>query len=309
MSLKNLNGIVPALNSIFDNRGQIDFEGMKSQVDFALENRVDGLAVNIHAGEFYKLADSERKALSETVIDTTNGKVPVLVGISHTGTEPSLMLGKHAKDAGADGIVVMAPYYYKLESIPYLMEHYERIASSVDLPLMVQDAEDITGVPMEPSLFAALAARNPNIFMIKVEGAKAIQKISETRTLAGKKLVIFGGMAGKSILEELDAGAQGNIPDACFLDLLVPLYRAYAQGQLDDARRILRKYKPWVDFLSEHAVSETSIEKETLRLRGIIKSSYVRGPRLELTKEENSRLVSILRRMKAVDARDPGKGA
>jgi 4-hydroxy-tetrahydrodipicolinate synthase len=300
MNLQNLKGIVPALNSIFDANGDIDSEGMKSIVNFAIENGVQGLAVNIHAGEFYKLTDDERKRLAKIVIDTAHGKTPVLIGISHSGTEPSIGLGRHAKDIGADGVVAMAPYYYGAESVPYLAEHYNRIASSVDLPLMVQDAEDITGVPMEPELFVKLFRRNPNIFMVKVEGERAGRKIIETRKLAGRKLVIFGGMAGKSIIEELDKGAQGNIPDACFADLLVPLYNAYASGQRRDAEAFFQKYKPWVDFLMQHSVSETSIEKETLQLRGVITSSYVRGPKLDLTSQQRRELVRILRGMSAL---------
>lgn len=294
-NLRKLGGIVPALSTAMKSDGSIDEEGIRELVRFNLEKGVHAFAVTIIAGEFYKLTDAERKRVYETVIDETNGKIPVLAGTSHSGTEPTIELSRYAKDAGADGIIVMPPFFGRVESSLYLYEHYSRIARAVDLPLMIQDAEDYTGVVFSSVAISKLAKEYSNIFMVKVEGARTLEKIGEIRELNGNKLVILGGMAAKLLIEELELGSQGNIPDGCLPELLVDVYRRYRRGDVSGARRIFKKYQRWLDYLSLHPLLEIALEKETLRLRGVIKSSYVRGPTLALEKRHTQSLTAILR--------------
>lgn len=292
--LRNLKGIIPALSTIVKKDGSIDEEGMRSQVRFNIEKRVHGLAPAIIGGEFYKLADDERKRVYEIVIDEANGKVPVLAGASHTGTEPAIELCKFAKDAGADGVIVMPPYFGKAESSLYLYEHYSRIATSVDLPLMIQDAEDYTGVVISPVLCSRLIKEHSNVFMMKVEGARSLEKIREIKEMVSNKVVLFGGMWAKILLEELKVGGAGNIPGACLPELLVDVFNRYEGGDRAGATRIFEKYRKWIDYLDLHPLLSANLVKETLRLRGIVRSSSVRGPKQELTNEHTRALRQIL---------------
>jgi 4-hydroxy-tetrahydrodipicolinate synthase len=293
-NLRNLRGIVPALATVMNKDGSIDEEGIRSVVRFNIEKGVHAFAVTIIAGEFYKLSDGERKRIYGIVIDETNGKVPVLAGTSHSGTEVTIELSRYAKDAGADGLVVMPPYFGKLEASLYVYEHFSRIAAAVDLPIMMQDAEDYSGVGFSTPLCAKLSKEFSNIFMAKVEGARALQKLVELRELTGDRMVLLGGQGAKVFLDELRLGAQGNIPSSSMPELLLEVFDRHRKGDGSGAARAFRKYRKWVDYLSLYPLHEMNLEKETLRLRGIIRSSHVRGPRQETTGEQTRDLKRIL---------------
>ncbi len=293
-NLRSLRGIVPALATVMNRDGSIDEEGIRAVVRFNIEKGVHAFAVTIIAGEFYKLSDEERKRIYRVVIDEANGKVPVLAGTSHSGTEVTIELSKYAKDAGADGLVIMPPYFGKLEASLYVYEHYSRVAQAVDLPIMIQDAEDYSGVAWSTPLCARLSREFSNIFMAKVEGARALQKLVELKELTGEKMILLGGQGAKVFLDELRLGAQGNIPSSAMPELLIEVFELHQKGNDAGAARVFQRYRKWIDYLSLYPLHEMNLEKETLRLRGVIKSSHVRGPRQETTKEQTQNLKRIL---------------
>jgi len=292
--MRNLKGIVPSLHTITTSNGELSEKDIRSEVKFNIECGVHGLAVGLGAGEFYKFSDEERKKLFEIVVDEANGKVPVLVGAWHTGTEPALMLARHAKDIGADGLVLIPPFFKKIESTLYLYEHFSRIASKVDLPIMIQDNEEAFGVHICVSLYKKLAEENSNVYLVKIEGAGTLEKMRQIRELMQDEIVMFGGSAARFFYEEMAAGARGNIPDACLPDLLVEIFNKYEKGDLEGSKKVYSRFKRWVDFLALHPLQAAEIEKETLRLRGIIESSHTRGPKISLSEKDKHELKKIL---------------
>ncbi len=295
--MDRVRGIIPALSTPTDERGEIDEGSLRSLVNRNIEWGVHAVAVSIVAGEFYKFSDAERRKCFDIVVDATSGKVPVWAGISHMGTEPSIQLGQYAKDAGADGVIAMLPLGVRVPAMAQ-SEHFSRILEKVDLPLMIQDAEDFSGTSMRTSLLAKLSREHSNLVSIKVEGGDILQKIEDAVGLVeSKNFTVIGGMAARLLFEELDRGAQGNIPDACLTDLLVKAYNDYTAGRVEAARKNFAKYKPWVDFLTLHSGASAEIEKETLRLRGIIRSSHTRSPHIPLDQESKQELASIIKRI------------
>lgn len=293
-NLKNLKGIVPSLHTITTPQGDLSEEDIRTQVKFNIECRVHGLAVGLGAGEFYKFSDEERKRLFKIVVDEANSRVPVLVGAWHTGTEPALMLGQYAKDIGADGLVLIPPFFKKVESTLYLYKHFSIIATKVDLPIMIQDNEEAFGIHLCASLCKKLAEEYPNIYLIKIEGPGTLEKIKQIKELLQDKMIIFGGTAAKLFYEEMAAGARGNIPDACLPDLLVDVFNKYEKGDIEGSKKVYSKFKRWVDFLSLHPLQSAEIEKETLTLRKVIKSSHTRGPMVPLNEKDKEELRTIL---------------
>ena len=155
------------------------------------------------------------------------GRVPVLVGAWHTGTEPALNLAKYAEDIGADGVVLIPPFFKKVESKIYLYEHFSRIAGRVNLPIMIQDNEEAFGIHICTSLYERLAEEHSNIYLVKIEGVGAIEKMRQIRELMQDRMIIFGGSAARFFYEEMAVGARGNIPDACLPDLLAEVFNRY----------------------------------------------------------------------------------
>jgi dihydrodipicolinate synthase/N-acetylneuraminate lyase len=292
-------GIIPALSTATNDRGEIDEASMRHLVRFNIEKGAHGLAVLIGAGEFYKFSDMERMRVAEIVVDEARAydKIPVLVGISHSGTEPTLMHGRNAKDIGADGVIVMPSYFMREESTTSLYDHYSTIAQKLDLPIMIQDGEAWIGVHMCPTFFQRLIEEYSNIVSIKIEGVGSLEKIKTVKKLIGDDIPIFGGWAAYNMLQELDIGACGNVPDSCMTDLLVNIYDDYMQGNKKRAAKIFAKYGLWIEFLLKYVRSSAEVEKETLRLRGVIKSSYTRFPKVTLNRKSKLELKGILKDM------------
>jgi 4-hydroxy-tetrahydrodipicolinate synthase len=296
-------GIVPALSTATDDQGEVDEGSMRSLVRFNIEKGAHGLAALIGAGEFYKFSDLERMQLAEIVVDEAHlhSKMPVLVGISHSGTEPAVMHGKHAKDIGADGVILMATYFKHEESTLSIYDHFSAVAQKVDLPVMIQDAEAWTGVQMSLTLMQRLIEEYSNIVSVKIEGPGTLEKIKTIKKLVSDKICIFGGMAAAQMIQELELGACGNIPDSCLTDLLVSVYNDYITGNKKDSEKTFARYRLWLDFLLSHRKSSAEIEKESLRLRGIIKTSYTRLPKIPLDEGAKLELKQILQNMGLVN--------
>ncbi|HEY64088.1 MAG TPA: dihydrodipicolinate synthase family protein [Caldilineae bacterium] len=290
------HGIFPALSTPCDDTGALDEESLRNEVRWNIEKGAHGLIVSIMAGEFHKFSDEERKRCYEIVVEEAKGKVPVLAGTSHSGTEVVIQLSQYAKEIGVDGIVVLPPYFNLQDgkAALSLYDHYATIARRIDIPIMIQDCEG-TGPFMCTTLFKRLADDFKNIVAVKLEGPTSFQKALEMREMA-PDVVLFGGMAAANMLEELKIGVAGNVPDACLTDVLVGVYENFKAGNLEEAEKLFKRYKVWLNFLQLHRLSNYEVEKETLRQRRVIKSSYTRLPRGPLlTDEDQEELNRILR--------------
>jgi len=294
---ESLKGIMPALCTITRSDGELDEEEERALTRFCIERGVHGLAVSLIGGEFYKFTEEERKRLYKIVIDEVNGKVPVFVGTSHSGTDVTIGLSKCAENLGADGIIVLTPYFNKVEASLSLRQHFEAIMDSVSIPVMVQDSEDETGVYMTPAFYSELAEKFDNFWAVKVEGYRSLDKIIEIKRTLKDRIIIFGGMGGKTLLKEMELGAKGTIPGASVCDFLVKVYEAYQKGNVDKAKEVFSKLKPFFDFTSIYGIAWIEIEKEALALRGAIKSSYGRKPKIALSEEGKKELKLVLKRV------------
>jgi len=296
---KKLKGIFPALLTACSDSGEVDIESEKRLVTFLIEKGVHGLTPMVMGGEFYKFSDEERRKVIEIVVDEANGKVPVIAGTSHSGTDPTVKLSRHAEEAGADAIIVMPPYFSAIESSLDVETHFKAVSRAVDIPLMIQDDDgEVTGVHMCPDLIAKMAEENDNIRYIKVEGLHSMGKIQQIKNLAGDKLTVFGGMGGKNMLEELALGSEGNIPGAAIPEMFVGPFEDFMRGDREKAWTTFDWYRPFLEFCLLNAISWVEIEMTTLRMRGVIASTYRRGPSVPLNKRATKELEAVLRRIK-----------
>ena len=303
MSKKNeLDGILPALSTICDRYGEIDEEGQRSLVSFNIEKGVDGVVALVMNGEFYKYTDEERKKITDVVIDETNGRVPVLIGTTYPGTVPTTASSRYAQDAGADGVVVLPPFFNPKEANLSLYDHYTQVARSIDIPIMIQETEEITGSYFTPSLIEKLNASNDNIRYFKTEGALALSKISDVHKLTKGRVKSFGGYFGFSLIEELRHGASGTVPGCSIPEICLEAYRAQRKGHVEKAKAELERYSPYLDFNVINMISFPQIDKEVLKMRGEIKSAHVRGPNVSLTDDAVEKLKKVLKIIGILDS-------
>ena len=291
--------MIPSQPTILRTDGEEDEGRQRTEVRFCIENGAQGLACLLFSGECYKFTDAERKRVLRIVVDEAGGEVPVLAGISHSGTIPSVELGRDAVEAGADGVVVTPPYHVSFveEASCSLFRHYAEIGDKVDLPVMIQDYKTTEGVDLAAPAVEALRRSSPRVRYLKVEGLNHLERIADARKVSRGKLGIFAGMAGRHMVDKKRLGATGAKPRAEMTAVLVRTYEACAEGRFDLAAEVHQAAAPYLDFLVEHFVSFTSTQKETLKAMGVIRDAAVRQPAVPLEKGDLKRLLSLLKGM------------
>lgn len=159
-------GIIPPVSTIFTADGQLDKKGTAALIDDLIAAGVDGLFFLGSGGEFSQLSAEERKTIAQFAIDHVDRRVPVLIGTGGTNARETIALSQHAQQAGADGIVVINPYYWKV-SEANLIRYFEQVADSVTLPVMLYNFPALTGQDLTPALVKNLADSRSNIVGIK----------------------------------------------------------------------------------------------------------------------------------------------
>ena len=159
-------------------------------LDFQLENGTDAVIVCGTTGEATTRSYRERMRTVEFCVEHVDGRVPVIAGSGSNSTETAITLSRDAQMAGADGLLVVTPYYNKA-SQSGLIRHYTAIADAVDRPLILYDVPSRTGVTIAPETYAELA-KHPNINGVKEAGGN-FSNIQKTRNLCPEDFSIWSG--------------------------------------------------------------------------------------------------------------------
>lgn len=294
----------------FDDAGNVDEPSLRHCVDFCLACGVDGLVVGVNASEAIALTDDERRRVAEVVVEQTNGRVPVIVGVSGVSTAASAIFARHAAARGASAVMAMPPYV-RHPPPEEIVGFYAAVAAAAGgLPVWIQNYVPPIGTPMAPPLLARILADVPNVDYIKEETAFAPQAMTAIRELAGTDLRgTMGGMAGRFLLEEHRRGACGTMPACEVADAHVLIWSALDRGDESEARRLHSQLLPLLNY---EAMYSFTIYKEVLVRRGVIASARTRVPGAGTLDAENQRELDLLLRdleplLRAnVAARTPG---
>ena len=204
LTRKNLKGSMVALVTPFRG-GKVDERALKRLLDFHLGNGTDIIVPCGTTGESTTLSHEEHRSVMSFVIDYVNGRVPVICGAGSNCTEEALPLFQHAKKKGADGVLVVTPYYNR-PTQEGLFRHYEFLAKRVDIPIVVYNVPARTGVSIAPETMARLA-KIPNIIGIKEASGSLEQAI---RIISLCDVTVISGEDSLT-LPLLSVGAQGVI--------------------------------------------------------------------------------------------------
>lgn len=261
-----LKGIIPALITPFTPDHEINQEGLRENVRFLLENGVHGLLAIGGTGEFTALSDGERKRVIDIVVDETNGKVPVLVGILSPGIGQSLDLARYAEDAGADAVMLLTPYYvHGTEKGIY--DYYKFISDKIAIPIVLYNIPPRTQINLSPSLVSRLVEIE-NIVGIK-QCNRDLSQTSEIIRLVRDKM-IFSTLTGEDDLmfPSLMLGARGGVLASANLvpHIWIDAFRAFEKGDIEGVRNIHFKLAPL--FKALFAETNPGPLKEALRMVG-----------------------------------------
>lgn len=291
-------GIFNILATPFDAAGAVDTESLRRLVDFQLARGAMGLTILGVLGEAAKLTVEERRHVMDTVFETVNGRVPVVVGTSHDSRETRLALSRAAEQAGAAGVMI-APPRLPNATDDDIIALYADVAGAVSLSIVVQDFPPVNGITMTPAMLARLAEQLPTARTLKLEDPPLMEKITAVNALS-PHWSIFGGLGGMFLLEELQRGASGTMTGFAFTEILVAVYQAYRAGDGQRAAAIFDRYLPLIRYENQPGINLT-IRKELLYRRGAIAHGAPRAPYTPLTAETQAELTHILQRVGITD--------
>ncbi|MGL5756479.1 MAG: 4-hydroxy-tetrahydrodipicolinate synthase [Paraclostridium sp.] len=195
-----------ALVTPFNENG-VDFEKLGELIEYHIENNTDALIVCGTTGESTTMSDEEQLSVIDFTVKKVNKRIPVIAGTGSNDTMHSVELSKAAEKVGVDGLLVITPYYNKTNQRG-LKLHFETIAASTELPIIMYNVPGRTGVNIKPSVIAELA-KIENIVAVK-EASGDIAQVAEIARLVPEDFAIYSGN-DDSILPLLSLGGVGVI--------------------------------------------------------------------------------------------------
>src|SRR5215217_1831437 len=276
-----LHGCIPILITPFADDGSLDFESLEREIEWVLAEGSSGVACVAIASEGYKLTETERDAVIASTVRRIDGRAPVVASADGPGEEPAIDRARRAAALGVAALMVLPPYFVK-PGPEALMSYYDRVAEASGLPIMLQDAPQLTGVSMSPGLWARMAEAMPGLRYIKAEGTPQGPTISETLRLCGDRVGVFCGWGGLSLLDALERAAAGNMPAPNFTRFFADVQRLWEAGERDHAEQLFDRGVPFAMWSMQSIDHSVTAAKEELHRRGVIASARLRQPALAL---------------------------
>src|SRR5215208_4950343 len=300
-------GLMPAMVTPFDERGEIDLGATQAVVERFIEAGVDGISPLGSTGEASHLASEERKRFIEEVTRIAGGRVPLVVGVGAAGTREAIELARHAEGVGVDAVLIVSPFYWKVGE-EALYRHFAAVAESVDIPFVVYNLPMLTGIDLSPSLIARIAAECPNVTGLKdtvTEYRHTVGVLREVKRVRPDFSVLAGWE--DLILPSIIAGADGSICAFANVapELFVNLVHSARDGDLERAAKLHRRVLSLVT-LGAYSDPPISAIKLAMNKLGVPISPAVRGPALRVPEEAQEKIEGVLREVGLLTAREVG---
>lgn len=285
----DFGNVLTAMVTPFDLDGKIDFNATTNLVNYLLENGTDGLVVAGTTGESPTLTTKEKINLFSHVVKVVNKRVPVIAGTGSNDTAGSIALTKQAEACGVDAIMLVTPYYNKPNQRG-LYEHFVKIASATELPIMLYNIPGRSVVNMEAETIIRLSKIN-NIVSVK----EASGDLNQVSTIIEKTTTDFSIYCGEDgiTLPMLSIGALGVVSVASHIvgADLKQMVSAFKQGKNNEAAAIHRRLLPVMNGMFIYP-SPTPV-KYALEQKGLHVGG-VRLPLVSLSEDEKSKIDKIV---------------
>lgn len=250
----------------FDERGELDPDGLQRVVDFCVEAGAHGIVHPVMVSEFSALSDAERLTMIPVVVRQVAGRCPVVVGVSGVSTQSAITFTRAAREAGADAVIAMPPYALRFRDDD-VVRHFAAISEVAQVPVMIQNVDGYN--PVGRDLLLKLAREIEHVHFLKEEvqpAEHAIGAIVEARE--PEVWGVFGGGGCRNLFRELRRGAVGNMPAGEFTDIYVRMFNLYEAGEQHEAEALHRRLMPLLE--------RAGPSKEVFVKRGILQCAKSR---------------------------------
>lgn len=267
---------------------RVDYENLERLVDYHISNKTDSIIICGTTGEASTLSDREHLETIGKCVEFVKGRIPVIAGTGSNETPHAIKLSQGAEARGADGLLCVTPYYNKTNQ-EGLKLYYKRIASSVDIPIIMYNVPSRTGLNIEPQTAIEIGKENENIIGIK----EASGNINQVKEIAkSKTLDIYSGNDDQ-IYDIVKEGGIGVI--SVFANLFPneahDIVYEYLYGNIERSRQLQEEAQEVIRELFNDVNPipvKKAMELEKM-CRGIIKE-----PLVELNEEKTKRLVKAI---------------
>jgi 4-hydroxy-tetrahydrodipicolinate synthase len=293
MKQATLKGVIPILATPFRDDESLDLESWDRLLEFMVRLGVDGVTILGVLGESNRLTDDERRALIERAVAIVDGRLPIIVGTSHSGTHAAAALSRMAEQLGADAVMV-APAKEPVPNDERIVELYRRIADATAIPIVLQDHPASTEVHMTAALIVRVLRDVPAIQCVKEEAVPTAPKIRQLREgLAGQPVPILTGLGALYAPFDLEAGSDGFNTGFAFPEVLMGMLAAARRSEWARVHDLYARFAALIVFEQQPGVA---IRKELLRRRGLLASARARHPGAGINAAVAQQLDAVLAR-------------
>jgi len=313
---KRCKGIVPVQYCPYTESGELDVEGLKENTEFLVEFAEKGnkdlvVMTNGSTTEFYANSIEEQKTVIKTVVETVDGRVPVVAGVSQAGTRETIKMAKYAEEVGADCAMVVLPYYHT-PTKEGMYRHYKSVADSVKIAIMIYNNPAVSGALIDPWLMQRLS-KIENIVALKDNTPNAAEYAWKVALIDPEDMVLLNGLGELHYVGSAAYGLRyqgfvtfiGNFAPSTSYDI----YEAVSKGDFKKAMEALKRQLPIFALLSKFMKrrEDTSIIPSILRTNYMYMSvgkacmdlvglhgGPLRLPMEDLTDEEKEELKRVL---------------
>ena len=297
MNKTDFKGIYPVLSLPFTKDKDIDYDSLSNLVNFCYKKGAKGIVIYGVASEFYKVTDEESREIIKAIIAENNKRMHFIVSVGKLCTETTIMQARFCNNLDVDGLMIVPPYFLPV-SQKSLFEHYLNVANSVDLPIIIQDAPQNSGVNMDMDFYTKLAESAGNINYAKIEAPFSGPKMESVISATGGKIRIIDGYGGNYFYEHLLRGACALMPGCTLVDRFADIYNKFEENKKDKAIELHTEILPLIN-LECQGIGEFFVACEKLMLKhlGVIRSSASREPWTTLDKTTENLVIEYLDRL------------
>ena len=282
-----------AIITPFHEDGSINYDQLKKLVDYHCENGTDSIVICGTTGESATMTEEEHLECIKRTIDFTAGRIPVIAGTGSNCTATAVELSREAAKAGADGLLVVTPYYNKATQ-KGVIEHYKAIARDADAPIIMYSVASRTGCNIEPATVAALVKEVDNIVGVK-EASGNISQVAKIMQLTQGDIDLYSGnddqivpilaLGGKGVISVLSNVAPRETHEIC---------AKFFAGDIAGSRELQLKAIPLINALFSE-VNPIPVKK-AVSLMGM----EAGGLRMPLTEMEEANAQKLAQAMRAI---------
>ena len=297
--LKKYQGIIPAFYACYDEKGDINPEGVRAMTRWFIENGVNGLYVGGSSGECIYHSKEERKIVLENVMAEAKGKITIIAHVACNNTADSQELARHAESLGVDAIASIPPIYFKLP--PYAIAKYwnDMSAAAPNTDFIIYNIPQLAGVSLSVPLLKQML-ENPKVIGVK----NSSMPTQDIQMWADEGAIVFNG-PDEQLISGLVMGAAGGIGGTygAMPQLYVELYRCVKAGEMAKALEIQNDCCRIIYKLCSGHGNMYGMIKEALRRMGCPDCGSVRAPLAELIESDYAIVDECVRMINAAIAK------